>query len=368
MGRLERFLKWLVRPIAKPILARLDQRYQTGELAHYLPLVLNAIATQNATAREFERVKIELLSRLDEHAALLERLESDTETRSAAQEDRLLHVENAGNERLNDYDARLLRIEGEVNPRVAEHDARLAAIESNAIQRLGEHDEALTALSEGLVSVEQRAEFIRREVLYEARFGAGTPGVEHVERRSVEVETFKRNGALRLNLGSGHVPRDGYVNVDARELDGVDVVADVRSLPFEPGTVEEIYSSHLVEHFPVEELRRALLPHWLDLLRPGGRIVAVTPDAEAMVKAAAAGRMSFEDLVRVTFGDQEYDGDYHFAMFTPESFGSLLAEVGFEDVTLVECGRRNGLCYEFEIAAARPVGEPAMIGATPKKG
>ena len=113
-------------------------------------------------------------------------------------------------------------------------------------------------------------------------------------------------------------------------------MADVRKLPFEPGTVEEIYSSHLVEHFPIEELRRVVLPHWLELLRPGGRLVAVTPDAETMIKEAAAGRMPFEDLQRVTFGDQEYDGDFHFAMFTPDSFAGLLGECGFTDVEVVE--------------------------------
>jgi SAM-dependent methyltransferase len=329
VGRVKRFVKWLVRPIARPILARLDQRYQTGDIAHYLPLVLNAIATQNATAREFERAKAEILSRLGEH------------------------------------EARLLRIEGEIDPRIAEHNVRLAGLESSLEQRLAHHDEQLAAVAEALGSIEQRAEFIRREVMYEARFGAGSRGVEYVEPTPVNLEMFKRNGPLRLNLGSGHVPRDGYVNVDARDLEGVDVVADVRRLPFEPGTVDEIYSSHLVEHFPVEELRRVVLPHWLALLRPGGRIVAVTPDAEAMVVESAAGRMSFEDLARVTFGDQEYDGDYHFAMFTPDSLATLLADVGYGDVAVVECGRRNGLCYEFEINAVRPVGETAMSDATP---
>ena len=70
--------------------------------------------------------------------------------------------------------------------------------------------------------------------------------------------------------------------------------------------------------------------------------MAITPDAAAMIEETAAGRMPFDDLQRVTFGDQEYDGDFHFAMFTPESFADILAEAGFADVEIVERGRRNG--------------------------
>ena len=45
-----------------------------------------------------------------------------------------------------------------------------------------------------------------------------------------------------------------------RDLPGVDVVAKAGDLPFEPGSVDEIYSAHLLEHFPQEAMRRRLLP------------------------------------------------------------------------------------------------------------
>ena len=51
----------------------------------------------------------------------------------------------------------------------------------------------------------------------------------------------------------------------------------------EPGTLRELRSSHLLEHFPQEELRRRLLPYWFSLLAPGGRFTAIVPDGEAMV-------------------------------------------------------------------------------------
>ena len=76
--------------------------------------------------------------------------------------------------------------------------------------------------------------------------------------------------------------------------------------------------------------------------------------------------MPFDDLQRVTFGDQEYDGDFHFSMFTPGSFAGLLAESGFGEVEVVERGRRNGLCYEFEITGERPTDDPDVSGVRAK--
>jgi ubiquinone/menaquinone biosynthesis C-methylase UbiE len=70
---------------------------------------------------------------------------------------------------------------------------------------------------------------------------------------------------LRLNLGSGNRPLPGFVNVDARQLPTVDVVADVRSLPFENGAATEVEASSLLEHFRnpydvLDEIYRVLAP------------------------------------------------------------------------------------------------------------
>ena len=189
----------MARPLARPVLERIRVEQQLADqLAEQLPIVLNAIATQNATAREFERYRREFDERLSDLGEKLSDL----------------------SEKLSDLGGNVSGLEGK------------------------------------LTIVKDRNEFIRREVMYEARYGRGSRGVEVVGQHELDLAQVSPDGPPRVNLGSGHVPREGFVNVDARELEGVDVVADVRSLPFEPGTVAEIYSSHLVEHFPIEELRQ----------------------------------------------------------------------------------------------------------------
>ncbi len=202
----------------------------------------------------------------------------------------------------------------------------------------------------------QRLEFVRREVLYEVRYSTPDRPAAEVEPRIVDhvaVDAALAAGSLRLNVGCGHLPMDGYVNVDGRELPGVDVVADVLGLPFDEAVVDEIFSAHLLEHFPEEQLARDLLPYWRSRLRPGGTIRAVVPDAEAMLAGHADGSIPFEDLRAVLYGGQEYEGDFHFTMFTAESLGRLLSEAGFVDVVIEDSGRRNDISLELQVAARR---------------
>jgi predicted SAM-dependent methyltransferase len=191
-------------------------------------------------------------------------------------------------------------------------------------------------------------------MLFEMKY-ANSTNPETVTRRVVaeeKVEAAKLSG-LRLNLGCGHIPMSGYVNVDSRELPHVDIIAEAGDLPVQRGTVKEIFSAHLLEHFPQEELRRRLLPYWHNVLAPGGTFHAVVPDGEAMLSGIAAGTYAFVDFREVLFGGQDYAGDFHFNLFTPESLSSLLADAGFCNIRVLEKGRRNGKCFEFEISAAK---------------
>ena len=198
--------------------------------------------------------------------------------------------------------------------------------------------------------------------MFEMRYGASTPSNDNdqikarAEILNVEKLAAARNERLRLNLGCGHVQLEGYLNVDRRALPGVDIVAEVDELPFEQGEVDEIFSAHLLEHFPQEQLRRELLPYFFNLLREGGEFRAVVPDAEAMIAEYSNGVYPYDDMREVLYGAQDYDGDFHFNIFTPISLDKLLQEAGFKKVIIVESARRNGKCMEFEISAFKEVG------------
>lgn len=232
--------------------------------------------------------------------------------------------------------------------------SRLRAREDDARRRdIADLQVNLDGVVGRMGQLEQRLELVRREILLEARYDHRRPEPPAVETRLLRPANLSASGELRINLGAGHIPKEGYLNVDSRPLEGIDVVCDVRHLPFEKDSVAEIYSAHFLEHFPVEELRRSLLPYLVSLLADGGLFVAVVPDMRTMVERCATGEISWDDFLEVTYGGQEYEGDFHFSGFTPELLRHLLEEAGLSDFTVREAARQNGLCFEFEVEAVR---------------
>lgn len=205
-----------------------------------------------------------------------------------------------------------------------------------------------------------RIEFVRDEIMFELRKAlkikpAAVPGscseAPRIQPRILEHVQLDVQQPLRLNLGCGHKPHPDKLNVDVRELPGVDIVAGVDELPFDSHSVDCIYAAHLLEHFPRRYLLDTLLPYWQSLLKPGGSLQLVVPDSQAMLAAHQRGEIDFATLAEVTFGKQDYEGDFHYAMYSPDSLIALLQEAGFEHVRLLASDRINGDCREMEVEA-----------------
>ena len=199
---------------------------------------------------------------------------------------------------------------------------------------------------------------LRQELFYELDYRIRKENIstshETVKSKTKESAILKENRyGRKLNIGSGMKPLENYINVDARELSSVDVVAEAGQLPYSDNSVDEIYSAHLIEHFPKRVLESEILPHWYLKLKAGGHVVLIFPDFEEMLAAYGRKEMSFEDLAEVVMGGQDYALDYHYAVLSTKIVEQALAAVGFSDIKVVKAGRRNGLCYETEIHAVK---------------
>jgi predicted SAM-dependent methyltransferase len=62
----------------------------------------------------------------------------------------------------------------------------------------------------------------------------------------------RRNTGLKLDLGCGQRPTEGFQGVDVAEGEGVDFVVDLFQYPwpFDDRSVREVVSNHLIEHIP----------------------------------------------------------------------------------------------------------------------
>lgn len=80
---------------------------------------------------------------------------------------------------------------------------------------------------------------------------------------------------MRVNLGSGSVPKPGYVNVDGVALPGVDVVHDLDTgpWPFDDNVVERIEAFDVYEHVVNWRLFMAECHR---ILEPGGTLFVHT--------------------------------------------------------------------------------------------
>jgi len=90
------------------------------------------------------------------------------------------------------------------------------------------------------------------------------------------AQDLEQGRPLRIDLGSGPRPREGFYALDHLELEGIDIVADLnRPLELLPDhCAEHVFSSHALEH--VENLL-PLLGEIHRITRPGGLVEFVVP-------------------------------------------------------------------------------------------
>lgn len=82
---------------------------------------------------------------------------------------------------------------------------------------------------------------------------------------------------MKLDLGCGKNKKEGFIGVDSRPFDGVDVVTDLRKpWPWENDSVDEVHCSHFVEHLTAPE-RIHFANELHRVLKTGGKAAIITP-------------------------------------------------------------------------------------------
>ncbi len=144
-----------------------------------------------------------------------------------------------------------------------------------------------------------------------------------------------------LNLGSGASPYPNFVNIDINFARRPDMWLDVRhGTPFANGTVDAIYTRHVLEHFYHDELTRVLRDA-RRVLRPSGGIRILVPSLEVACRAYLDGNdsvlMTFPrpyrsrggQIVNLLFCDGQHRMGFDFSLMQ-----ELLEEAGFTDIAV----------------------------------
>lgn len=129
--------------------------------------------------------------------------------------------------------------------------------------------------------------------------------------------------AVRLNLGAGATRLAGFQSIDRKEG------TEVYPLDVPDGSVEEILASHVLEHFSHRETG-AVLAHWVQKLKPGGKIRLAVPDFEIVAKEYLAGEPI--NVQGYVMGGHVDGDDFHKAAFDRESLTEAMMAAGLERI------------------------------------
>ncbi|MBM3326877.1 MAG: class I SAM-dependent methyltransferase [Calditrichaeota bacterium] len=81
-------------------------------------------------------------------------------------------------------------------------------------------------------------------------------------------------GSIRLDIGCAQHKLPGWTGVDILPGPGVDIVADLHSLPFGDSTVDILHTRHTLEHI-ADPLQ--CIAEMYRVVKPSGRIIVIVP-------------------------------------------------------------------------------------------
>lgn len=139
---------------------------------------------------------------------------------------------------------------------------------------------------------------------------------------------------MKLNLGSGPYLLDGYVNIDRLNGDGKIKgieYGDILKLDYADGTVDEIYSSHVLQCFASRTSVPVALKEWHRILKPGGTLIVEVPTILPMLKDYLVGKIPHDLFVQGMYGALG-ECNLQTTCFNKASLADALSEAGFQDV------------------------------------
>src|SRR5262245_57789670 len=112
---------------------------------------------------------------------------------------------------------------------------------------------------------------------------------------------------MRINIGAGSYPLEGYLNLDRKTGDEAFPLQH-QGKEIADGSVDEIRASHVLEHFP-HAIAGDVVSHWAAKLKPGGALKIAVPDFDVIAQLYLDG--SEAPIEGYIMGGQTDADDFH---------------------------------------------------------
>ncbi len=132
---------------------------------------------------------------------------------------------------------------------------------------------------------------------------------------------------VKLNIGGGnpkdehYAERKGYVLIDRS------VGKEAYPLDYPDDSVDEIYASHILEHFPYEKVQD-VVNDWVRALKPGGSLKIGVPNFAFFANAYK--KQTNMNLNAWIMGGHKDNNDVHGSLFDKEVIREVMAKAGLQ--------------------------------------
>jgi len=169
---------------------------------------------------------------------------------------------------------------------------------------------------------------------------------------------------MKLHIG-GWETKEGWKILNIQKKDNVDFIGDISDLTqFKDKSINEIYASHVFEHIKYIDAKDTLLGIHR-VLSDGGKFYISVPDMEILFKQFLEKRNHTKDkihIIRMIFGGQKDEHDFHYFGWDFELLSGLLKNVGFKHIKKV-----NSFSIFNDSSDMAPYGEPISLNLIAEK-
>ncbi len=155
---------------------------------------------------------------------------------------------------------------------------------------------------------------------------------------SVRIELPFSAGDTIIELGGGDKPtkldRIKVINIDKRQVSGVDIVRDLEQDFSDIGVYDGVFAKYMAEHISWRKIA-TFLKSCFNILKDGKSAIFIVPDTEAQMKLALSKEFDL-GTSEMIFGGQDYSDNNHKVAFSKSFITKLLKDAGFSEVMITD--------------------------------